>query len=169
MYQHWFLLLMIENIYFCRNPSSIRTLRSTPSNATGIMQPPLPEMGVLKQVAKEQLSMSLEKFYGKKDLVIDPDLMTPLDRIAGLTFLKERGVDKVFILEHKEILSGCDKRVYITRPEVQNMKHIAAHINSDKRAGEMYWALLFFINSWCDSINKSLILNGLTTTGVSAR
>lgn len=101
------------------------------------MQPPLPDVSVLKAAAQEQLSMLLENFYGKKDLVIDPDLMTPLDRLAGFTFLKERGVDKVFKLENNEILGTCDKRVYIVRPVVRNMKIIATHVNSDKRAGKL--------------------------------
>lgn len=102
------------------------------------MQPPIPEMTILKEVAREQIAASLENFYGSKDLVIDPDLMVPLDRLTGVTYLKDRGVEKIFKLEHGEIVGACDKRVYIVRPEVQNMKHIAAHINSDKRAGKFF-------------------------------
>ena len=94
-----------------------------------------PDVSVLKGLARQQLAMSLGNFYGKKDLVIDPTLMTPLDRLTGVQFLKEKGVDKIFKLEHKEILGGCDQRVYIVRPEVKIMRQIAAHINSDKRAG----------------------------------
>ncbi|XP_039258945.2 vacuolar protein sorting-associated protein 33B-like [Styela clava] len=101
------------------------------------MQPKIPDMSVLKDYAQEQLTVLLENFYGKKDLVIDPDLMTPLDRLTGLTFLKQRGVDKIFKLEHKEILGGCDQRVYIVRPEINNMKHIAAHVLSDKRSEKL--------------------------------
>ncbi|CAK8675606.1 unnamed protein product [Clavelina lepadiformis] len=96
-----------------------------------------PDVSVLKGLARQQLAMSLGNFYGKKDLVIDPTLMTPLDRLTGVQFLKEKGVDKIFKLEHKEILGGCDQRVYIVRPEVKIMRQIAAHINSDKRAEKL--------------------------------
>lgn len=101
------------------------------------LQPPPPDLGELKIIAQEQLTILLENLYGKKDLVIDPDLMGPLDRLTGVSFLKSRGVDKIFKLEHKEILGGCDQRVYIVHPHIKNMKHIAAHVHSDRRAGKV--------------------------------
>ena len=94
-----------------------------------------PELLQLKELAKEQLTILLGNFFGKKDLVIHPTLMTPLDRLTGMQYLKHKGVDKIYKLEHKEILGGCDQRVYIVRPEVKTMRQIAAHINNDKRAG----------------------------------
>ena len=97
-----------------------------------------PDLSQLKAVAKEQLTILLGNFYGKKDLVIDPTLMTPLDRLTGIQYLKQKGVDKIYKLEHKEILGGCDQRVYIVRPEVKIMRQIAAHINNDKRAGTLF-------------------------------
>uniref|UniRef100_F6VM60 Vacuolar protein sorting-associated protein 33B n=2 Tax=Ciona intestinalis TaxID=7719 RepID=F6VM60_CIOIN len=96
-----------------------------------------PDVSMLKELAREQLTILLGNFYGKKDLVIDPGLMTPLDRLTGVQFLKHKGVDKIFKLEHKEILGGCDQRVYIVRPQVKSMRNIAAHIHSDKRAGKL--------------------------------
>lgn len=95
-----------------------------------------PDVQILKAQARQQFTLLLGNFYGKKDLVIDPSLMTLLDRITGLQFLKEKGVDKVYKLEHKEILGGGNKRAYIVRPSVRAMRQIAAHIHSDKRAGK---------------------------------
>lgn len=95
-----------------------------------------PDLKLLKTLAREKFTILLGNFFGKKDLIIDPTLMTPLDRFTGMQFLKEKGVDKIFKLEHKEIIGGCDQRAYIVRPEVQVMRQIASHINSDKRASK---------------------------------
>ena len=95
-----------------------------------------PDLMLLKDSARQRLSDLLENFYGKKDLVLDSSLMTPLDRLTGMQYLKQKGVDKVYKLELKEIIGGCDQRAYIVRPYVKTMKQIANHINSDKRAGE---------------------------------
>ena len=94
-----------------------------------------PDLSLLKSGPREQLGSLLKNFHGKKDLVIDPTLMTPLDRFTGMQFLKQKGVDKIYKLEAKEIMGGCDQRVYIVRPEMKIMRQISTHINSDKRAG----------------------------------
>ena len=72
-----------------------------------------PNLSYLKDVAREQLTIHLGNFYGKKDLVIDPDLMAILDRITGVQFLKQKEVDKIYKLEHKEILGTCDKSILL--------------------------------------------------------
>jgi len=95
------------------------------------------DVSILKEQAREQLTILLGNFYGKKDLVLDPTLMTLLDRLTGLQFLKNKGVDKVYQLEQKEILGGGEKRVYIVRPTVLSMRQIATHIHSDRRAGKL--------------------------------
>ena len=104
---------------------------------------PFPDLSLLKTFARKEFTILLGNFYGKKDLVIDPSLMTPLDRFTGMQFLKEKDVDKIFKLEHKEIIGGCDQRAYIVRPEVKIMRQIANHINSDKRAGMLHCVLDF--------------------------
>ncbi|KAK2157090.1 hypothetical protein LSH36_199g04005 [Paralvinella palmiformis] len=99
----------------------------------------LPDLTVLRNFAREELIDHLESVKGCKDLVLDPDLMKPLDRIAGATLLKEHGVDKIFKLEpptNVKHLPGCDKRIYITRPRLDAMKYIADHINAEKGQGE---------------------------------
>lgn len=82
------------------------------------------------------LSNSIFQFKGKKDLVLESDLMKPLDRIAGATLLKQHGVDKIFKLDptQKSIL-GCEQRIYLVRPRMRTMKLIADHINGEKNHG----------------------------------
>uniref|UniRef100_A0A4W4GST6 Uncharacterized protein n=1 Tax=Electrophorus electricus TaxID=8005 RepID=A0A4W4GST6_ELEEL len=50
--------------------------------------PGLPDFSLLKRLARDQLIYLLEQLPGKKDLFIDADLMSPLDRIANVTTLK---------------------------------------------------------------------------------
>uniref|UniRef100_A0A3B4BA61 Uncharacterized protein n=1 Tax=Periophthalmus magnuspinnatus TaxID=409849 RepID=A0A3B4BA61_9GOBI len=50
--------------------------------------PPQPDFSLLKRLARDQLIFLLEQLPGKKDLFIDADLMSPLDRIANVSTLK---------------------------------------------------------------------------------
>uniref|UniRef100_A0A8C5GRV2 Uncharacterized protein n=1 Tax=Gouania willdenowi TaxID=441366 RepID=A0A8C5GRV2_GOUWI len=50
--------------------------------------PKLPDFSMLKRLVKDHLVYLLEQLPGKKDLFIDADLMSPLDRIANVTTLK---------------------------------------------------------------------------------
>ncbi|XP_057575940.1 vacuolar protein sorting-associated protein 33B-like [Hippopotamus amphibius kiboko] len=50
--------------------------------------PELPDFSMLKRLARDQLLYLLEQRPGKKDLFIEADLMSPLDRIANVSILK---------------------------------------------------------------------------------
>ncbi|XP_030353715.1 vacuolar protein sorting-associated protein 33B isoform X4 [Strigops habroptila] len=50
--------------------------------------PEAPDFGILKRLARDQLIYLLEQLPGKKDLFIEADLMSPLDRIANVSILK---------------------------------------------------------------------------------
>uniref|UniRef100_A0A671U4Z5 VPS33B late endosome and lysosome associated n=1 Tax=Sparus aurata TaxID=8175 RepID=A0A671U4Z5_SPAAU len=50
--------------------------------------PELPDFSLLKRLARDQLIYLLEQLPGKKDLFIEADLMSPLDRIANVSTLK---------------------------------------------------------------------------------
>lgn len=50
--------------------------------------PELPDFSMLKRLARDQLIYLLEQLPGKKDLFIEADLMSPLDRIASVSILK---------------------------------------------------------------------------------
>ncbi|XP_060574678.1 vacuolar protein sorting-associated protein 33B-like [Ruditapes philippinarum] len=99
-----------------------------------------PDMTRLNKKSRQDIERCLNEFQGRKDLVLDPDLMKPLDRITGgAAFLKDNGVDKIFKLDRadKQIkLVGCDRRVYLVRPKINIMKIIADHISSEQSRGE---------------------------------
>jgi len=91
-----------------------------------------------KDVAREQLAVLLGRhFNGKKDLIIDPPLMSLLDRLTGVKFLRDNDVGSIFLLDQKENLGGCNKRIFLVRPDVQVMKSISASINADQRANKL--------------------------------
>ncbi|KAM9493853.1 vacuolar protein sorting-associated protein 33B [Clarias gariepinus] len=97
--------------------------------------PELPDFALLKRLAKDQLIYLLEQLPGRKDLFIDADLMSPLDRIANVTTLKQHEVDKLYKVELKSIVSVSDQLCFLIRPRTQTVKWIADIVNSDKAAG----------------------------------
>ncbi|XP_038077802.1 vacuolar protein sorting-associated protein 33B-like [Patiria miniata] len=107
--------------------------------------PKFPDFSVLKQLSKEHLVHLLESIPEKKDLVIDPDLMRPLDRIAGAQLLKRHGVDKIFKLESNKLEISGDSRMYLARPSVKNVKNIANQIKGDQENGRRKKYKILFV------------------------
>uniref|UniRef100_A0A3B1JAS9 VPS33B late endosome and lysosome associated n=1 Tax=Astyanax mexicanus TaxID=7994 RepID=A0A3B1JAS9_ASTMX len=97
--------------------------------------PELPDFSLLKRLARDQLIYLLEQLPGRKDLFIDADLMSPLDRIANVTTLKQHEVDKLYKVELKPIVSTADQLCFLIRPRIQTVKWIS--VNLDKAAGRL--------------------------------
>lgn len=91
-----------------------------------------PDLSIFKQFAQDNLKSHLRSLDGKKDLLIDEELMKPLDHITGVTFLRAHGVEKIYKLQPGGIEQGCDQRIFIVRPYPDRMKLIAESINFDK-------------------------------------
>ncbi|GAB6018785.1 Vacuolar protein sorting-associated protein 33B [Chamberlinius hualienensis] len=85
---------------------------------------------VLRQTAKDSLGDLLHSVSGLKDLVIDQELFKPLDRIAGASFLKEQGVNKIYSLDNTLPTNFSIKRVFIVRANIASVRKAANHINS---------------------------------------
>ncbi|XP_014915744.1 vacuolar protein sorting-associated protein 33B [Poecilia latipinna] len=98
--------------------------------------PELPDLSLLKRLARDQLIYLLEQLPGKKDLFIESDLMSPLDRIANVSTLKQHEVDKLYKVEHKPIVSISDQICFLIRPRIQTVKWICDVVNADKAAGK---------------------------------
>ncbi|XP_053128403.1 vacuolar protein sorting-associated protein 33B [Hemicordylus capensis] len=97
--------------------------------------PELPDFGLLKRLARDQLVYLLEQLPGKKDLFIEADLMSPLDRIANVSILKQHEVDKLYKVENKPAHSTSDQLCFLVRPRIRNVKYVADMVNADKAAG----------------------------------
>ncbi|XP_029411775.1 vacuolar protein sorting-associated protein 33B isoform X1 [Nannospalax galili] len=97
--------------------------------------PELPDFSMLKRLARDQLIYLLEQLPGRKDLFIEADLMSPLDRIANVSILKQHEVDKLYKVENKPALSYSEQLCFLVRPRIKNMRYIANLVNADKLAG----------------------------------
>ncbi|NXG05531.1 VP33B protein, partial [Sakesphorus luctuosus] len=93
--------------------------------------PEPPDFGILKRLARDQLVYLLEQLPGKKDLFIEADLMSPLDRIANVSILKH-DVDKLYKMESRPGPSASDQFCFLVRPRVRTMRFIADIVNADK-------------------------------------
>ncbi|KAM6257240.1 vacuolar protein sorting-associated protein 33B isoform 2-T2 [Porphyrio hochstetteri] len=97
--------------------------------------PEAPDFGILKRLARDQLIYLLEQLPGKKDLFIEADLMSPLDRIANVSILKEHEVDKLYKMDSRPLHSASDQLCFLVRPRVRSMRYIADIVNTDKMSG----------------------------------
>ncbi|XP_068881761.1 vacuolar protein sorting-associated protein 33B isoform X2 [Aphelocoma coerulescens] len=87
--------------------------------------PEPPDFGILKRLARDQLVYLLEQLPGKKDLFIEADLMSPLDRIANVSILKQHDVDKLYKVETRPAPGASDQFCFLVRPRVRTMRFIA--------------------------------------------
>ncbi|NXU95397.1 VP33B protein, partial [Xiphorhynchus elegans] len=97
--------------------------------------PEPPDFGILKRLARDQLVYLLEQLPGKKDLFIEADLMSPLDRIANVSILKQHDVDKLYKVESRPGPGASDQFCFLVRPRVRTMRLIADIVNADKMSG----------------------------------
>ncbi|NXK40774.1 VP33B protein, partial [Piprites chloris] len=96
--------------------------------------PEPPDFGILKRLARDQLVYLLEQLPGRKDLFIEADLMSPLDRIANVSILKH-DVDKLYKVQTRPGPGASDQFCFLVRPRVRTMRFIADIVNADKMSG----------------------------------
>ncbi|KAM8876699.1 vacuolar protein sorting-associated protein 33B isoform 1-T2 [Synchiropus picturatus] len=129
--------------------------------------PELPDFTLLKRLARDQLVYLLEQLPGKKDLFIESDLMSPLDRIANVSTLKQHDVDKLYKVEYKPITSTSDQLCFLIRPRIKTVKWICEVANSDRAAGKFRrYKIIFTPQKFyvCDAILEEQGLFGDVTT-----
>ena len=87
------------------------------------------DVGALAQLSSENLRVLLRKIPGTKDLIIEPHLIAPLDKIAGMSMIKSCGVDRVFKLEQRwPDASAASTKVYFVSPALDKVKYILEHL-----------------------------------------
>ncbi|XP_034385616.1 vacuolar protein sorting-associated protein 33B [Cyclopterus lumpus] len=99
--------------------------------------PELPDFSLLKRLARDRLIYLLEQLPGKKDLFIEADLMSSLDRIANVSTLKQHEVDKLYKVEYRPVVSTSDQLCFLIRPRIQTVKWICDVANADKAVGRL--------------------------------
>ncbi|KAG0239155.1 vacuolar protein sorting-associated protein 33A [Mortierella sp. GBAus27b] len=100
----------------------------------------------LRDLARKELVNVLDSVQGKKALVLDPNLSSPLSLISEFALLKDHGVEKIYHLQPGSLDTDCKNLIYICRPQVNYMRYIAENIHAhmkDSRAGPYRYSLFF--------------------------
>uniref|UniRef100_A0A1I7XDA3 RGS domain-containing protein n=1 Tax=Heterorhabditis bacteriophora TaxID=37862 RepID=A0A1I7XDA3_HETBA len=101
-------------------------------------------LGLLCEVARRELIHLFESMPASKDLIVDPSLLRPLDRIASMSLLQKHGCVRVLPLKQDTSISwdsSVARRVYLVRPSLDMARLIAEHIrcSPDKQIA-VIWA-----------------------------
>ncbi|TPX46403.1 hypothetical protein SeMB42_g01870 [Synchytrium endobioticum] len=88
----------------------------------------------LLEHAKKELIDVLDSVRGRKALVLDPSLSGPLSLVAEFSLLTEHGVDKIYHLQPGRVDTEARSIIYICRPRIASMKHIAEHIRTHNKS-----------------------------------
>src|SRR3989338_5942274 len=103
------------------------------------------ELRALRDDARKELVNCLDSVRGPKALVLDPKLIGPLGLIAEVALLREHHVEKIHNLLPSRMDTPCPDVVYMCRPRVEYMKHIADHIHCHAKEGGRKHFFIFFV------------------------
>lgn len=104
------------------------------------------DLNLLRRIAKDELIRHFLEAPGSKALVIEDSLIKPLDRLVGNSVLRQNDVTKIYRFENgKHITSGdgCNFRFYLVKPTMENAKHIADHVASDRTSSLKYTVIFW--------------------------
>lgn len=116
-----------------------------------------PDFQLIAQWARSELGDILDKVDAPKDVVIQPELMSLLNHVASVKFLKSHQVEKIYKLEWQMRVPGYH-RYYIVRPEIGSTAAIANHISRDIKDGVRIIYNIIFVPrklACCDLILES--------------
>ena len=86
------------------------------------------QFSTLRDLGRKELTHFLDKYSGTKVLIWDEKLTGPMDQIARYSFLKQRGVERMFRVDQRlsaHDVEGVENVVYVTRPDVAAMEAVA--------------------------------------------
>ncbi|XP_070504696.1 vacuolar protein sorting-associated protein 33B [Chironomus tepperi] len=81
-----------------------------------------------KQIALEKLDNILLTIFGRKDLVVEPEIIRILDSFANMTWLKSKGFDKVYKLS-SSLPPKTKTLVYMIFANLVTFKHVLDQIS----------------------------------------
>ncbi|KAF9360746.1 hypothetical protein BGX34_007526 [Mortierella sp. NVP85] len=124
----------------------------------------------LRDLARKELVNVLDSVQGKKALVLDPNLSSPLSLIAEFALLKDHGVEKIYHLQPGALETDCKNLIYICRPQVNYMKYIAENIHTHLKEPRTstYRYSLFFVprrTALCEKVLEDEGVFGEITKG----
>ncbi|KAB0792645.1 hypothetical protein PPYR_14604 [Photinus pyralis] len=99
------------------------------------------KLSSLSEISKAQISKILNSCSGLKDLVLDPKIIKPLERICGIRWLKANYVEKIFKLEDN-IPNSSNPQFYFIYTSLSTLKkllqQIRLRLKNDATVADMY-------------------------------
>ncbi|XP_053697848.1 vacuolar protein sorting-associated protein 33B [Sabethes cyaneus] len=83
-----------------------------------------------RQIAQEKLQHILYSIPLEKDLVIEPALIKPLEHIVGASWLKKKGIDKIYKFDPKNAPPKRKQFLYLLTSDLLVFKNALDQINS---------------------------------------
>ncbi|XP_063829861.1 vacuolar protein sorting-associated protein 33B [Ostrinia nubilalis] len=93
-------------------------------------QPLSLKLASLSLISQCKLQRILAQCGDKKDLIIDPSLIKPLERICGVTWLRQNGIDKIYKMDPQLGTTANTNRVYFIPACTQKYKCVLDQISS---------------------------------------
>lgn len=109
-------------------------------------QPLSLKLASLNLISQCKLQSILANCGDKKDLIIDPALIKPLERICGVTWLRQHGIDKIYKMDPQLGQTANTIRVYFIPACIHKYKCVLDQISavvshsSTMQAGEIKFA-----------------------------
>jgi len=96
-----------------------------------------PDLSALSLLSQDSLATVLRAVPGRKQLVLEPGLMRPLDRVASMSVLTAAGVDNVFKFDRKgaPALRAGQTRVYLISANLIQAKLVADQVSEAGTSG----------------------------------
>ncbi|XP_059062065.1 vacuolar protein sorting-associated protein 33B [Achroia grisella] len=93
-------------------------------------QPLSLKLASMSLISQRKLESILALCGDKKDLIIDPILIKPLERICGVGWLRQHGIDKIYKMDPQLGPTANINKVYFIPASVQKYKCVLDHISS---------------------------------------
>ncbi len=124
------------------------------------------DVTLLRQLSTESLTALLRGLPGEKDVVIEPSLMKPLDKIAGMTVLKSCGVRRVFKLSRtdpppSQQAGAAASRVYLLTSSLIETKYVLDQLRGVAGGNSGLTAYIVFVPKVLQSLRSLVEEEGL--------
>lgn len=83
-----------------------------------------------KQIAQEKLENIFAFIIGQKDIIIEPNLIKKLETVVGASWLRSKGIDKIFKFDSKSPPVKTKQLVYLISSNLLTFKYVLDQISS---------------------------------------
>ncbi|XP_050349932.1 vacuolar protein sorting-associated protein 33B [Nymphalis io] len=95
------------------------------------MEQPLSlKLASLSLISQHKLEKILDQCGDKADLIIDPSLIKPLERICGVSWLRQHGIEKIYKMDPQLGTTANIIRVYLIPASIKKYKCVLDQISS---------------------------------------